>query len=85
MLMAESFISCHCKYCTEYYYVIIIIIAIIVCSTDYTIICLSETLLNDLCYNQCYFSKKKIASGTHKLTQNSVGGEGSFSQELYRF
>jgi hypothetical protein len=35
LLMAESFISCHCKYCTEYYYVIIII-AIIVCSTYYT-------------------------------------------------
>jgi hypothetical protein len=51
--MAESFISCHSKYCTEYYY--IIIIAIIVCSTDYTIICLSEIWLNDLCYDHNFF------------------------------
>jgi hypothetical protein len=41
--------------CTEYYYVIIII-AIIVCSTDYTIICLSETWLNYLCLWSQFFS-----------------------------
>jgi hypothetical protein len=28
---------------------------------------------------QCYFSKNKIVSGKHKVTQNSIGGGGVFS------
>jgi hypothetical protein len=33
-------------------------------------------------YKQCYFCKKEIGSGTHRVTQNSVGGGGG--QELYK-
>jgi hypothetical protein len=32
-------------------------------------------------YRQCYFSKE-ISCGTHRMTQNSVGG-GGFFQEMY--
>jgi hypothetical protein len=38
----------------------------------------NKTSYEEDAHNQCYFSKKYICSGTHRVTQSSAGGGGGF-------